>query len=49
MQLFLKLFEPYLQWCYHGFDRIGRWPPNTRPRTKNLIVIDWRKNDYDYD
>ena len=22
MQLFLKLFEPYLQWFYHGFDRI---------------------------
>jgi hypothetical protein len=22
MQLFLKLFEPYLQWCYHCFDRI---------------------------
>jgi hypothetical protein len=22
MQLFLKLFEPYLQWFYHCFDRI---------------------------
>jgi hypothetical protein len=22
MQLFLKLFGPYLQWVYHGFDRI---------------------------
>src|SRR5437762_6579940 len=22
MQLFLKLFEPYLQWVYHCFDRI---------------------------
>jgi hypothetical protein len=22
MQRFLKLFEPYLQWFYHGFDRI---------------------------
>ena len=22
MQLFFKLFEPYLQWVYHCFDRI---------------------------
>ena len=22
MQLFLKLFGPYRQWVYHGFDRI---------------------------
>jgi len=22
MQLFLKLFQPFLQWVYHCFDRI---------------------------